>query len=258
MRRVDVGYCSWRWGRGSFRYVKENIAKTQDLISTGTYIKSCTVENTIALTFDDGPYLYTAELLDLLRSFNAKATFFITGNNLGKGRIDDPSTKWPSILRRIHADGHQIASHTWSHADLSLASPERRNTELGYNEMAIRNVLGFIPTYMRPPKGTCTKDSGCLDRAQELKLHVVNWDLDTKDFENNTPSTIGKSKELFDAGVGNKKIVLAHDIQEQTVLELAEYMLKKVQEEGLKFATVGECLGDAKENWYIQAPASKS
>lgn len=223
----------------------------------GVYIKSCTVDNTIALTFDDGPYLYTSDLLDLLSQYDAKATFFITGNSLGKGRIDDPSTEWPSIIRRMYADGHQIASHTWSHADLSAAGADRRNTELSYNEMAFRNILGLFPTYMRPPKGTCTKDSGCLARATELKLHVVTWDLDTKDFENNTPDTIQKSKDLFDQGLGTKNIVLSHDIQQETVAEFAEYMLKRAQEQGLRFATVGECLGDAEENWYIQAPASK-
>lgn len=123
--------------------------------------------------------------------------------------------------------------------------------------MAIRNILGFFPTYMRPPKGTCTKDSGCLDKTQELNLHVVTWDLDTKDFVNNTPDTIGKSKEIFDQGLTTKNIVLSHDIQEQTVLVLAEYMLKKAEEAGLKTSTVGGCLGDPEENWYIQAPASK-
>ena len=227
---------------------------------TGAYIKTCTQDKVVALTFDDGPYLYTTEILDLLSQYDAKATFFITGNNIGKNRIDDPETDWPAIIRRTHEEGHQIASHTWSHADLSASAAERRTSELIYNEMAFRNVLGFFPTYMRPPKGTCTIDSGCMARAVELGYHVITWDLDTKDFENNTPETIQKSKDLFDAGFDGTKsrIVLSHDIQQQTAKVLAEYMIKKVQAAGFKLVTVGECLGDPQDNWYIKADAGES
>ena len=179
----------------------------------------------------------------------------MTGNNIGKGRIDDESTQWPTILRRIHAEGHQIASHTWSHEDLSAASDDRRHTEIIYNEMALRNVLGFFPTYLRPPRGTCTSDSGCLDLVTELGYHVVTWDLDTKDYANNTPDKIQTSKELFDEGFNGtvSNIVLSHDSQKTTVEELAEYMLKAAKEKGVKTVTVGECLGDPEENWYIKS-----
>lgn len=112
---------------------------------------------------------------------------------------------------------------------------------------------------MRPPKGTCSRVSGCMDRATELGYHVITWDLDTKDYENNTPETIQKSKDIFDDGFNGtaSKIVLSHDIQKETVAELAEYMLKGVKAKGFKTVTVGECLGDPKENWYIQAEIGK-
>jgi peptidoglycan/xylan/chitin deacetylase (PgdA/CDA1 family) len=63
-------------------------------------IDHCTTPGTIALTFDDGPYNYT--------SHGAKATFFITGNNLGKGQIDVEENGWPAVIRRMHAEGHQV------------------------------------------------------------------------------------------------------------------------------------------------------
>lgn len=89
----------------------------------GADIYDCNVAGQAALTYDDGPYIYTAELLDLLKEYNAKATFFITGINLGKGSIDSEATGYPALIRRMAAEGHQIASHTWSHADLSTVSP---------------------------------------------------------------------------------------------------------------------------------------
>jgi len=117
----------------------------------GKGIYTCTNKNHVALTYDDGPYIFTADLLDILAEYNAKATFFITGNNMGKGEIDNETTGYPQIIKRMHKEGHQIASHTWTHQNLSSATPEHRENQIYYNEMAIRNVLGFIPTYMRPP-----------------------------------------------------------------------------------------------------------
>lgn len=62
-------------------------------------IYNCVVNGDIAITFDDGPYTFTADLLDKFKAHNATATFFITGNNLGKGMINDPSTPWPGVIR---------------------------------------------------------------------------------------------------------------------------------------------------------------
>lgn len=53
----------------------------------------------MALTYDDGPGDFTADMLDLLTEYDAKVTFFITGVNNNKGQIDDPSTPWPAIIR---------------------------------------------------------------------------------------------------------------------------------------------------------------
>lgn len=60
------------------------------------------------------------------------------------------------LCRRMYNSGHQVASHTWSHPDLcNITSAQRRN-EMYKNEMALRNILGVIPTYMRPPYSSCT------------------------------------------------------------------------------------------------------
>ena len=53
-------------------------------------------------------------------------------------------------------EGHQIASHTWSHADLCAITSAQRKDEIYKLEMAVRNVVGVIPTYMRPPYSSCT------------------------------------------------------------------------------------------------------
>lgn len=219
----------------------------------------------MALTFDDGPYLYTGKVLDLLKEYNASATFFITGNNLGKGRIDDPLTVWPDLIRRMRDEGHQIGSHGWSHANLSAVSPERREKEIIYNEMALRNIVGFFPKYFRPPYGSCTIASGCIDALTKKGYHVVNWDVDTKDIFYNFPDLIqypkNKVKEVItkyypqiagNVGSPMSHLVLAHDSAYYTAYDLAEFMLRHVTAMGYDLVTVGECLGD-EGDWYTDS-----
>jgi peptidoglycan/xylan/chitin deacetylase (PgdA/CDA1 family) len=83
-------------------------------------ITSCKVPGTVAMTFDDGPYKFTNQLLDQLKDAGVKATFFVNGHNIG----DIYQYDW--VVKRAYNEGHQIASHTWSHADL---------TRLSYNQI---------------------------------------------------------------------------------------------------------------------------
>ena len=64
-------------------------------------IYNCVNPGDMALTFDDGPYIYTDHILDLLAKYNAKASFMITGNNNGKGEIDNASLPWPAIIKWV-------------------------------------------------------------------------------------------------------------------------------------------------------------
>ncbi|KAK8138147.1 chitin deacetylase [Apiospora sp. TS-2023a] len=224
---------------------------------------------TVALTYDDGPSGYTNDLLDLLAKYNAKATFFITGVNNNKGQIDDPATPFPAVIKRQHADGHQIASHTWSHADLSVITPAERRNEMIKLEMAVRNILGFVPTYMRPPYSSCTAESGCEQDMEQLGYHVVYFDLDTQDYLHTAADQIQTSKDVVTQFFAGKQsaafdaLSIGHDIHFQTVYNLTEFMLQTVSQQGYKFVTVGECLNDPVENWYrtdgsAPAPASSA
>jgi peptidoglycan/xylan/chitin deacetylase (PgdA/CDA1 family) len=206
----------------------------------------------IALTFDDGPGVYTSQLLDILDKNQVKATFFVTGNNFGP--IDDPTTQWPSILQRMHASGHQIASHTWTHPDLNIADWATRESQMTMTDAALSHVLGFAPTYTRPPYGSC--EAACLNHLGSLGYHIVNWNIDTKDYMYDDPWQIENAKQNFaDALSGGDPsttsfISLAHDIKSQTVQSLAQYMIETARAKGYRLVTVGECLGEPASNWY--------
>ncbi|KAF6833304.1 polysaccharide deacetylase [Colletotrichum plurivorum] len=229
----------------------------------GSIITTCAIPGTLALTFDDGPYIYTSQLLDILEAQNVTATFFVAGNNKGKKRMDDPSTPWPAIMRRMHALGHHIASHTWTHRNLNLANSTIQRTEIIYNEMAFRNLFGWIPTYMRPPYLECSAGSGCQNLLRTLGYHIININVDTKDYMYDTPELIQTAKDRFSNGVStnsaaNSYIELSHDVHYQTVFNLTQFMIDTAKARGYRLVTVGECLNDPKANWYRSAGGALS
>lgn len=81
--------------------------RTVSQVAIGSVIDHCAVPGTIALTFDDGPWMYTSQILDTLAEHDALATFFLNGIN--KGSIDS----YPDVIQRAVAEGHQIGSHTY-------------------------------------------------------------------------------------------------------------------------------------------------
>lgn len=217
----------------------------------GSVIYSCVNNGDIALTFDDGPYIHTPQVLDVLARTNVKATFFITGSN-GNGDIDKVA-QWSDIVRRMYNEGHQVASHTWSHPDLSTLSSTDRMDQMYRTEEALANIIGVFPTYMRPPYLSC--DEACLADMGELGYHVISTNLDTKDYIYQTPETVDSAKRIFDEFTASDPastsyIVLNHDIHRTTAYDLTEYEIQRLTSRGYRAVTVGECLGDDPANWY--------
>ncbi|KAJ6444658.1 polysaccharide deacetylase [Purpureocillium lavendulum] len=258
--------CQLPYGPGCDTFKKpigdstENIARPKiGSVPYGTIITKCTSPGKVALTYDDGPESFTDQLLNKLDSLGVKATFFVSGNNVGKGAIDACGSPWTAVVKRTYAAGHQVAHHTWTHRDLEASNSSIRMSEMIYNEMAFRNIFGWFPTYMRPPFLSC--GSNCMTLMGQLGYHIVSTNLDTKDYENDSPSLIQVSKDRYSNGMSNTStsnsyIVLAHDTHEQTVVSLTDYMVKTAKDRGYQLVTVGECLGDPKENWYRSAGAA--
>jgi peptidoglycan/xylan/chitin deacetylase (PgdA/CDA1 family) len=214
----------------------------------GVDVSSCTVPGKLALTFDDGPYIYTTALLDLLKKNNARATFFVTGNNAGKGAINDPNSGYAPILQRMIAEGHQIGSHTWSHENLDSLTPELRRKQFIYNEIALVGVLGVFPAYFRPPYTVCNAD--CYAELGALGYKVVNYDVDPKDWEDGGAESRQIYTSAIDSGRQSEYLVLAHDVQPFTVNEFAQFMIDKAHAAGFEIVPAGECLGEPESQWY--------
>ncbi|KAI8266180.1 chitin recognition protein [Colletotrichum sp. SAR 10_98] len=212
----------------------------------GVGIYNCVKQGDVAITYDDGPYIYTDGMLDAFKAHGAVATWFITGNNIGKGMIN--------ANYRMIAEGHQVASHTWSHENLDSLTLSQRANQMYYNEIAFTDILGFYPTYMRPPYSIC--GSECQGQMADLGYHITFFDLDTQGYLHTDPSQIGVSVNLWDQAMQAKTpcngsyLHIEHDIHQQIAQVLTPHILDSVVANGWKAVTVGECLGDPVENWY--------
>lgn len=185
--------------------------------------------------------------------YGAKATLFITGNNLGKGAIDN-TAQWAKVINQMVDEGHQIASHTWSHQNLASLDEVTFNNQIVYNEMAFRNIFGYFPIYMRPPYSDY--NDLCQQRLKTLGYHVTYFNLDTEGNLNDSPSLIQKSKDIWDRAMKNLSsqknsfLEIEHDIHHESVYTLTDYILASIYNHGFRSVTVGDCLGDPKSNWY--------
>jgi hypothetical protein len=187
---------------------------------------------------------------------NAHATFFVTGNNIGKGAIDE---NWRDVISKMYANGHQIASHTWSHQNLDQITSEQRFDQMVKNEMALRNIIGKYPTYMRPPYSACDT-AACQADLKTLGYVVTSFDLDTDDYNQLTKEKIQTAKNNFKngidlAGPNGDALSISHDIHDLSANNLTGYMLDYVYNAGWTAVTVGECMNDPVENWYRDSAA---
>ncbi len=98
----------------------------------------------VALTFDDGPSPFTAQILDSLRAHRIQATFFLCGEN---------SERYPDLVRRIQAEGHEIGNHTYSHPYLTFAGRARIAREIDRTQEVLERLSGRRPRLFRPPFG---------------------------------------------------------------------------------------------------------
>lgn len=183
----------------------------------------------IALTFDDGPHpVHTPKLLDTLKQKGIRATFYVIGRSV---------ETYPEIAKRIVAEGHEIANHTWSHPALTKLSASGVEREITRTTEVIQRVTGVRPTNMRPPYGaTNARLNKRLD--EEFGLKVIMWSVDPLDWKYRNSARV-TSEILTNTRPGG--IVLAHDIHPTTVAAMPA-TIDGLKSRGFRFVTVSELL----------------
>lgn len=136
------------------------------------------------------------------------------------------------MINSAYNSGHQIASHTWSHPNLDDLDAAGIKSQMDQLESALLQIMGRYPTYMRPPYLNC--GATCLSTMNTLGYHVISTNLDTLDWQYNTPTTNWQSQQIFSNSVSSGSLVLAHDVHQTTVQLLAGYMIDTAKARGFR------------------------
>ncbi|MGW2641178.1 polysaccharide deacetylase family protein [Streptomyces sp. NPDC001348] len=192
----------------------------------------CREAKCIALTFDAGPSENSARLLDILKEKRVPATFFL----LGKRHIE----KYPELVKRMAAEGHEVASHTWDHKILTRIPDAQIREELKRPDDAIERLTGHRPTLMRPPQGRTDADVHRIAKGEGLA--EVLWSVTAKDYTT-TDSKLITKRVLAQAS--RDGIILLHDIYAGTVPAVPG-IIDALKERGYVFVTVPQLLAPGK------------
>jgi cellulose synthase/poly-beta-1,6-N-acetylglucosamine synthase-like glycosyltransferase/peptidoglycan/xylan/chitin deacetylase (PgdA/CDA1 family)/spore germination protein YaaH len=206
----------------------------------------------VALTFDDGPDgEFTGETLDTLRALHVPATFFLVGENAGR---------YPSLVRRMWAEGHDVGNHSFTHPNMGEVSPRRAELELNAMQRALQAIIGRSTLLFRPPYNADAEPQTAeqlepLVAASRLGYVTVGELVDPQDWNLTMPGPDGAPVERtaddiagtvvqqVHAGRGN--VVLLHSAggdRSATVAALPQ-IIRRLRAEGYRFVTVSQLLG---------------
>jgi peptidoglycan/xylan/chitin deacetylase (PgdA/CDA1 family) len=179
------------------------------LVKTPTLLKrlypSCTWnfsrdERTIYLTFDDGPHHEaTPFVLDTLKDFNAKATFFCIGKNVAAH---------PDIYKRIVIEGHTVGNHTFNHVNGSKTPDKEYISDIAEARKYIDSNL-FRPPYGRISKFQVRLLTAAENIKQSMTFRVIMWDVLSADFDVSLSADKCSRNVINNARAGS--IVVFHD-----------------------------------------------
>jgi peptidoglycan/xylan/chitin deacetylase (PgdA/CDA1 family) len=185
-------------------------------------------EKKIALTFDDGPSEFTLEVLELLKKYNAKATFFCIGKNI---------EKHPEILKQIIAEGHLVGNHSYSHSKFfDFYHEDKITDELRKTDKLLEKFTSKKTNFFRPPYGVTTPS---IRRALKVTRHkVIGWNIRSLDGGiKNQDLILSRIKKRVSPG----GIVLLHDTAPHSVLVLEQF-LQFLQQNNYEVVSVEELL----------------
>lgn len=186
----------------------------------------------VALTFDDGPDRHvTPPLLEVLREFDVRCTFFMAGFELERS---------PDTGRQVAAAGHEVANHAFSHLRLSGVPTALVESELDRAEKLFAEVLKVRPRLFRFPY--LAYDAASLKTVQARGYTVIGCSLDSMDWGTRDPKAIARR---VTSNIKPGDIVLMHDVgepnREKTAAAVRE-ILEYLKNNGYRCVTVSELL----------------
>lgn len=197
-------------------------------INSALYTNADTTKR-IALTFDDGPhYKYTAEILDILKEHDVRATFFTVGSN---------AERFPQLIQRELCEGHEVANHTYSHKHMARLTDEEFRTEVKSWESVMAEEHGYTSDLFRPPEGILTDSESRI--IEELGYDTVLWSIDTRDWAHNSVESI---VDTVISNVKDGSVILFHDFVsgDSPTPKALRALIPRLKEMGYELVSVSE------------------
>ncbi|MBW7457222.1 polysaccharide deacetylase family protein [Paenibacillus sepulcri] len=190
----------------------------------------------VALTFDDGPdNHYTPAILDILKEYNVKATFFTVGTQV---------KKYPDMMKRIVKEGHEIGNHTYHHKDLTKLDSLHIGNEIMWTDTLIQKAVGFVPRLVRAPYGATNNILDAMIAGS--KRDLVGWTVDTRDWAGESVASIRANVNKNTKPGG---IILMHSFGSSHIKNSVAALpgvIKDLQKKGYTFVTVDQLLAAKK------------
>lgn len=203
-------------------------ATTTTTTSTATTTAKPRPKKYVAITFDDGPSIYTRRILKVLSKYKAHATFFELGQSIKAN---------PSITRAVVAQGSQVAAHSYRHRALTSMTNAQISRDTKRVNTVITRVTKRHNRYVRPPYGSVNKR--VRRQLKALGMRTVLWTKDTRDWSRPGVSTIVSRATK---NVHNGDVILLHDgggYRTQT-LKALPIILQKLKSQGYTFVTIDQ------------------
>jgi len=205
-----------------------------------TVYSTCSRPNAVALTFDDGPHQYLRTIGDSVTAAGGHATFYFNGLNAGRCIYDEVHS---SAIQYVTGQGHQVASHTWSHLDLATLPQEQVVDEIQRMDDALLKIVGVTPASIRAPFGSMDDTTRSIIGARGQSL--AQWNVDLQDTLGAAPSQSMALLDDFIAAKLSGGIVLLHETKDTSVLEVLPYAIRQLKAAGYDLVTMAECTGQS-------------
>ncbi len=164
-------------------------------------------------------------LLETLDQYNVKASFFLVG---------DWCDRYPDSVRQIDAAGHELGSHSDTHADMTKLDREGILREIRVSNEKMKALTGKAPTLFRPPSGAYNNQ--VIELIEAEGLFPIQWDCDSLDYRNLTPDEM--QQRIFKK-LRNGSILLFHSGAKYTPAALPQ-IIEAIRGEGYDFVMVSE------------------
>ncbi|PEP91516.1 peptidoglycan-N-acetylglucosamine deacetylase [Bacillus toyonensis] len=187
------------------------------------------------LTFDDGPGKYTAELLNMLKKHDAKATFFLIGENI---------KKFPYLVKYEYEEGHYVGMHSMTHNFANLYKNDEYVNEMKEDQRLITNIIGKSPKLTRPPYGSMLGlNKDLRNKVVEGGFRVWDWTIDSLDWKYNKAPVDAAAAQIAQnvlaSATKSQEVILMHDIHPQSVAAVPA-ILKGLKEKDYEFEAYHE------------------